>query len=439
MTTDAIATGAVGPPPSDLEPLWGHPLVGRLARAGRRLRQADQDHPWVSDTAVVVAVFLLFCLPDLVHVDGPRDLRFKIAHLPPAGTLAFQAGLVLPLWWRRRAPSAAFAVVAAVFLAQWIMAVWVRADAALLIALYSLTLHGRLRHLPWACAAMVGALGLVAVRVSAGAFLGDALVFLVCAATAPVALGLALRIRRAHVEALRERAVRLEIERDQRSELAAATERARVAREMHDIIGHNLSVIIGLADGGAYATERSPQRGKEALELIAGTGRQALGEMRRMLGVLRDRGDGPEYSPQPGAADLGGLCERVRAAGPQVTYRTSGDLEALDRGTQLTVYRIVQEALTNTLKHAGPQTSARLQVAVEPATVRIRVQDTGRPGGGAARPLPAEGHGLAGMRERAALYDGTVTAGPHAGDGWTVEALLNLVPLPAPGPEGRAS
>ncbi|WUN35936.1 histidine kinase [Kitasatospora sp. NBC_00315] len=445
MTTDET-TGAPASSrtqPAGLEPLWGHPLVAWLARAGRLLRRLDQDHPWALDTAVVAVVFLMFCVPDLVHGEGPHDLRLKITRLPPAGTLLLQAGLVLPLWWRRRAPSAAFAVIATVFVTQWIMMVWLRADVALLIALYSLTLHGRLRHLPWACAVMAGVLGFAAVQISAGPFLGDAMFFLFCAATAPVALGLALRIRRAHVAALHERAVRLEIERDQRSELAAAAERARVAREMHDIVGHNLSVIIGLADGGAYATELSPQRGKEALELIAGTGRQALGEMRRMLGVLRDHQEGPEYSPQPGVADLDGLCERVRAAGPRVTYRTSGDLEALDRGAQLTVYRIVQEALTNTLKHAGPHTCARLHVAVDPAAVRIQVQDTGPAAGAgpgpAGRPPGEEGHGLAGMRERAALYDGTVTAGPRPGEGWTVEALLNLAPLPALSPEGLSS
>ncbi len=223
--------------------------------------------------------------------------------------------------------------------------------------------------------------------------------------------------------------MRLEIERDQRTELAAAAERARVAREMHDIIGHNLSVIIGLADGGAYAAEVSPQRSKEALQLIAGTGRQALGEMRRMLGVLREDRDGPEFSPQPGVADLDALCERIRAAGPEVLYRSIGDPESLDPAAQLTVYRIAQEALTNSLKHAGTRTSVQLRLEVADVLVRIRVQDSGPPEGAPAAPAPNEdGHGLAGMRERAALFDGTVTAGPRAGGGWTVETLLNLTP-----------
>ncbi|WP_406210772.1 sensor histidine kinase [Kitasatospora sp. NBC_01560] len=416
--------------------MWAHPVVVRLTRAGQRLRGLDQRHPWLLDTAVVAVVLLLFCVPDLVHDAGPRE-RIRIAHLSTAATLVWQLALVLPLWWRRRAPSATFAVIAAVFMAQWAGMVWLRADVALLIALYSLALHGRLRHLPWACAVMAAALGVAAVRLSSAVFFGDALFFLASAATASVALGLVLRIRRAHVAALRERAVRLEIERDQRTELAAATERARVAREMHDIIGHNLSVIIGLADGGAYAAELNPGRAKEALQLIAGTGRQALGEMRRMLGVLREQRQGPELSPQPGVADLDELCERVRAAGPQVRYRTAGDVELLDPAAQLTVYRIVQEALTNSLKHAGTRTRAELRIAVEGDTVLIRVQDNGPPDGPSAAPPNEEGHGLAGMRERAALYGGTVAAGPAPGGGWTVEALLSLTPPTDPG--GSAS
>ncbi|MER6786054.1 sensor histidine kinase [Streptomyces sp. NPDC000658] len=411
------------------------PLVARLSRVGRRLRQADRAHPWALDTAVVIVVFLMFCLPDLLHGgaddgDGPR--RFRLAFTEPsvAAMLALQAGLVVPLLWRRRAPVAAFGVIAAVFVLQWSLGVALRADIALFIALYSLALHGRLRQLPWACAAMAGAMALVAVRASPAVSVWDALFFLLSTATAALALGLVVRIRRAQLAGLRERAARLETERDQRSRLATATERTRVAREMHDIVGHNLSVIITLADAGAYAADVAPERGKEALRLIGDTGRQALGELRRVLGVLREAADGspggPELSPQPGIADLDALCATVRAAGPEVVYRTSGDVEALDGGVQLTVYRIVQEALTNTMKHAADGARVHLAVAVAGARLSIRVQDTGP----AARPGPPneEGHGLVGMRERAALYGGTVSAGPTNGGGWSVEAVLDLTP-----------
>ncbi|MHC3469481.1 sensor histidine kinase [Streptomyces sp. 7R007] len=423
MTTSAGEFGGMGP------------LVARIARGGQRLRQADRARPWVLDTAVVVLVFLLFCLPDLVHHgagdgDGPRRVRVAFTTLPTAAKLLVQTGLVLPLLWRRRRPMAAFAVIAAVFVVQWSLGAALRADVALFIALYSLTLHGRLRRLPWACAVMVGAVVLVAVRVSAAVSVWDALFFLLSTATAALALGMMVRIRRAQLAGLRERAARLEIERDQRSRLAAATERARVAREMHDIVGHNLSVMITLADAGLYATDTAPERGKEALRLIGDTGRTALSELRRVLGVLREASDAPatglELSPQPGVADIEALCDGVRTAGLEVVYRTVGDVDALDGGMQLAVYRIVQEALTNTLKHAGAGTRATLSLIVEDTRLVIRVRDNGPAGG--RGPGHEEGHGLVGMRERAALFGGDVSAGPARGGGWSVEATLGRTP-----------
>ncbi|MFC8678561.1 histidine kinase [Streptomyces griseorubiginosus] len=412
------------------------PLVARLSRCGQRLRQADRARPWVLDTLVVAVVFLMFCLPDLLRGgaddgDGPPRFLLAFTELPVAGMLALQAGLVLPLLWRRRRPMVAFGVIAAVFALQWSLGVALRADVALFVALYSMALHGRLRQLPWAGAVMAGAVLLVALRVSSAVSVWDALFFLSSTATAALTLGLMIRIRRAQLAGLRERAARLEIERDQRSRLATATERTRVAREMHDIVGHNLAVIITLADAGAYATDIAPERGKEALRLIGDTGRQALGELRRVLGVLRETGDraadGPELSPQPGIADIGALCATVRAAGLEVVYRTSGDVETLNDGVQLTVYRIVQEALTNTMKHAADDARVHLAVVLTGTRLSIRVKDTGP----AVTPSGApneEGHGLVGMRERAALYGGTVTAGPTAGGGWRVEAVLDLTP-----------
>jgi len=415
-------------------PLLGHPLLTRVTRIGRRLRRADRDHPWLLDTAVVAVVVLLFGVPEFAHPDGGRvgdGPPITFAELPVAATLALQAGLLLPLLWRRRAPYAAFAVISAVFLLQWALGAFLRADVAVLLALYSVTLHGRIRYLPWACAAAAGLLISVLVRVSAAVSVWGALFFLVSAATAAVALGFAVRIRRAQLANLRERAARLEIERDQRSKLATATERARVAREMHDIIGHNLSVIITLADGGAYAAEVTPERSREALRLVGESGRQALGELRRMLGVLREQAAAPELHPQPCIADIEALCGRIGAAGPEVVYRSGGELESLDRGVQLMAYRIVQEALTNTLKHAGPGTRIRVALAVEGTQLRIGVEDTGRPeGAGPPEPSGGEGQGLAGMKERAALYGGSVTAGPAPGGGWTVRAVLDITPHP---------
>ncbi|MBC9723902.1 sensor histidine kinase [Streptomyces sp. TRM68367] len=430
------------------DPLWGHPQVAWLVCAGRRLRRADRERPWVLDVVLVLVALLAFGLLDLLP-DREHVAIVRTADLPLYGVGALQLGLTLPLLWRRKAPSAVFAAVLAVFLLQWSLNVSLHSDIALFIALYSLARHGRLQHLGFGCGAMLAALLLAAVRVPVPISPLIALFFLCSAATAAVALGLGIRLGWAYLVALQDRAARLEVERDQRSKLAAAAERARVAREMHDIVGHNLSVIIGLADGGARAADVAPARSKQALQLIAGTSRQALGELRRMLAVLREERDeegeggedaagAAELSPQPGVADLDVLCERVRAAGPEVVYRTVGEPDALDPGVQLTVYRIVQESLTNTLKHAGTDTRAQLTVSTEGAEVHVRVEDTGPPGG-PLRPahhpptgLDEQAHGIAGMRERAALYGGTVTAGPRPGGGWSVDAVLPLSPVPVP-------
>jgi signal transduction histidine kinase len=419
--------------PHAADPLWKHPLVVRFGRLGQRLRRADRNRPWVLDTAVMLLVLLVACVPDLVHGGDRREVANAFARLPLPEIVALQIGLVLPLILRRRAPFVAFVAVAAVFVVQWSQAAFLRADVALLIALYSLTLHGRLRQLLMASAITVGAMTLAAVQLSALVSVAEAVFVLVTAATAAIALGLVIRIRRSQLAGLREHAARLEIERDQRSRLAAASERTRVAREMHDIVGHNLSVMITLADGGAYAAGVTPDRGAQALELIAETGRQAMSELRRALGALREHSDAdaPQLSPQPGIADIDALCGRIRAAGPSVVYRTSGDVEALDRGVQLAAYRIVQEALTNSLKHAGPDTDAHVSLDVADHHLAIHIQDTGPRTFGPAEPPTEDGHGLIGMTERAALYGGTITAGPRPGGGWIVQTELELTPLGA--------
>ncbi|WP_326999882.1 sensor histidine kinase [Dactylosporangium sp. NBC_01737] len=399
----------------------GHPWAAQVLRLTHRVRQWDLRHRWVLDAGGVLLIFLMFGAPDIGdHQDGDGPpIAWTDRSLPEM--LLLQATLLLPLYWRRRAPFVAFHAVIAVFIVQWAAGIMFRADVAVLVALYNLVLHGSLRRLPRAAPALIAAYVVVVVRLSGTIGVWDAMFGLAVFGTAAIALGLAVRLRRAQLAALRDRAVQLEIERDQRSRLAAATERTRVAREMHDIVGHSLSVIVTLADGGAYAADTAPARSKEALQLIGDTGRRSLAELRRMLGVLREQTDEPDLSPQPGLADLDPLCQRVRAAGPQVEYHSSGDLDALDAGVQLAAYRIVQEALTNTLKHAGPRTRVHLALRIDGTRLRIAVRDNGLP----ARP-GAPGHGLIGMRERAAMYDGTVTAGPAPGGGWSVEADLSL-------------
>ena len=198
---------------------------------------------------------------------------------------------------------------------------------------------------------------------------------------------------------------------------------------MHDIIAHNLSVIVGLADGGLYASASSPARSGQALGEIAGTGREALGELRRLLGVLRENGSrAADLAPQPGLTDLETLLDRVRAAGLPVRCTVHGDAGGLSEGRQLTVYRIVQEALTNTLKHGGPAATAEVMLDYTGGAVDVQITDTGLgavtgfSAGSAGQ--GAGGQGLHGMRERAAVYDGTLDAGPSARGGWLVRAHL---------------
>jgi signal transduction histidine kinase len=236
-------------------------------------------------------------------------------------------------------------------------------------------------------------------------------------------LGTSVRQRRALLASLEDRAARLELERDQQGLLAAAAERARIAREMHDIVAHNLTVMIALADGAVFAAARAPEKATTAMETVSETGRQALGEMRRLLGVLREDDGGSELVPQPGVPQIDQLVEQVRAAGLPVTLEVAGDGRTLPPGAQLTVFRLVQEALTNCLKHAGASAVAGVKLRYAADAVDVEVTDNG-----ASRPRTAApgGRGLDGMRERAAVYAGTVEAGPRLGGGWRVHARLRL-------------
>ncbi|MFJ8113691.1 sensor histidine kinase [Streptomyces sp. NPDC096132] len=440
---DTAQGAALTPPGFDTD--WTHPVLGRMWRGKQDRQRLDRRHPWLLDTAVVLVVVLI-SLPDLLagSSHGPFGEAVHQGRVPSGVMVLFAAGLVVPLWWRRRAPAVTFFVIALVSLVQWSFGVWQQAGISTLVALYSLALHGSLRALGWAAAVTVAETTVaVCVLVDVGNPLRG-LFFLLGTATAAVAVGLTLRIRRMYLEALEDRARRLEIEQEQRVRLTAAAERSRVAREMHDIVGHNLSVMVGVADGAAILAANRGEQSAEALRILGDTGRQAMSELRRVLGVLREeRDDVRMLGPQPGIGDLDPLLSRVRAAGVGVTYRTVGDLDSLGSGVQLTVYRVVQEALTNTLKHAGSGSSAEVAVTVDAGEVRIRVTDTGVPPGAAPRARPGTdgdgpGHGLVGIRQRAAMYGGTAVLGPRdTGHGWLVDVVLDVPSPPAPPAPGE--
>jgi signal transduction histidine kinase len=253
-----------------------------------------------------------------------------------------------------------------------------------------------------------------------------------------------VRWRRGYYQALEEKAARLERERDAQAQVAAAAERARIAREIHDVVAHNVSVMVVQADGAAFALDASPQRAADALAAISATGRRALAEMRSLLGVLRDQagrdGDlaaGPELAPQPGIDELSELLGQARAAGLPVSLTVSGVPRPVPQGEALAVYRVVQESLTNVRKHAGPGVTATVSLGYAEEGLVIRVTDDGRgavisdSGLTDSGVTDGGGHGLAGMRERIELYGGSVRTGSRPGGGYEVVARLPLALEPA--------
>ena len=233
---------------------------------------------------------------------------------------------------------------------------------------------------------------------------------------------LTVRLRRT---TQRNRELQAQLERDREAEraLAAAQERARIAREMHDVVAHTLSVVVAQADGGRFAARTDPDAAARTLQTIADVSRSALAEMRSLLGVLRDADGDAELGPQPSIDDIPALVAQAREAGVEVGLVTTGTPRPLPIGAGLAVHRIVQEGLTNVRTHAGPQARAFVQLAWEADALVATISDDGR---GAAASNDGNGHGLLGMHERAAMFGGTLTAGPKAGGGYVVRARLPI-------------
>jgi signal transduction histidine kinase len=350
--------------------------------------------------------------------------------------IAVAAGLAAPVIFRRGNPIAAY--VTAVVFGGFQVLLGIRptaTDVAILILLYTLAAYCSRRVSVWGLAVCLVGSALAILRwlnYTVPDVLGRAaIVAVLFAAPALLAwvLGDSMRYRRAYYATLEERAARLERERDAQARIAAVAERARIARELHDVIAHNVSVMVVQADGASYALASDPVRAKEALAAISATGRQALAEMRRLLGVLRREEDvaTQQRAPQPGVGELGELLDQARLAGLPVSFTVEGTPQPLPGGTALAAYRIVQESLTNTRKHAGPVASASVVLRYSPDALVLTISDDGR---GAAAPDGA-GHGLTGMRERVAVYGGSVAAGPRPGGGFEVVATLPLTSVRA--------
>lgn len=397
------------------------PLTEHAQRLTHRVRAFDRRRPLLWDLPFT-GFWVTAALIDYAG-GGWRNNAHQL-DVPGWLLLTLSLGLSVPLLWRRAHPGAALAAMTPFALANSWTGAALQAALLQLVLVYHLALRRPLRDLWWATALVIGPVLLSAFRHGEGTWdqqIGSHLMSI----TVAVLIGVTVRTRRDYTEALEDRARRLETERDQQAQLATAAERARIAREMHDIIGHNLSVITGLADGGRYAAAKSPERAAQALDAIATTSRQALTELRRLLDVLREEErQQADLTPQPGLTDLDPLLDGVRSAGLPVSTTTHGS-PSLPPGRQLTVYRVIQEALTNTLKHGGPDATARIELSYEEkAAVTVTITDTGT--GSATDRTTRSGRGLPGMRERTALYGGTLEAGPrpHPEQGWRVRLRL---------------
>jgi signal transduction histidine kinase len=410
-------------------------------RVWQWLRAFDRRYSILVDLVLAAGLFVL-CSGWLIERTAPRP------------SLWWVAALIFPLVFRRRAPMTVFLVIAAVAFVQWLVAVPALADVALLVALYTVALESDWRVVTAAVVILEAGVVMATSRWEPTNNTVESFVFLTGLVFTALLAGVVVRALRSQLDWLAERAARLEIERDQQATLAAVTERARIAREMHDVVSHNIQVMVTLADAASLAQANDPERAAEAVHEVSSTGRQALTDMRRMLGVLRDErapsgsdittATAPGASgganglhslaPQPGLGELNALVDRVRGTGLDVALQRAGTPFEVSNAAGLTVYRVVQEALTNALKHAEDATVVEVELAFADPDVAVRVTDDGR-SRVAVPPAPAAasgGHGLAGMAERATAFGGTLQAGPLPSGGWEIVAVLRDCKAPGP-------
>jgi signal transduction histidine kinase len=333
------------------------------------------------------------------------------------------AALTVPLAWRRRTPLAVAAIIAAAIVVDDVVAGWngsvISFDSSIIAAYSSGAYAVRWRAFPaviaLAVANLVDAIG------APGNRAGDVALGLVVFSLVPWLAGQAMRRERSRSARLEDLAAQLAIEREQRARDAVAAERGRIARELHDIVAHAISVIAVQANAASKLLDHDPVRAREPLETIRHTARAALSEMRRLVGLLRVTDDGAPLGPQPGLADLERLIDDTERSGLPVTLELEGDARPLPPTLALAAYRIVQEGLTNTRKHAGPA-HAHVRILYEPDTLSVEVDDDGREAAAGAE----GGHGLVGIRERVALLGGELDCGPRAGGGFRIRARLPL-------------
>jgi signal transduction histidine kinase len=381
------------------------------------VRDAIRRHPWWSDSLLALALTVI----SVGSVVGSRT-RYGFA-IP---VLAAVAALftTVPISLRRYRPLGVLAVTVSAETLLLIFSNDSPVPVGVIVALYTVAAYCE-RRVSIRAAAWVAVPITVGEIVNNGPHVGRVIPELAVIAIAWV-IGDNLRTRRAYLSALKERAARLEREREEKADRAVIEERARIARELHDVIAHNVSVMVVQAAAGEEVFDEDPERARESLSAVASTGRAALTELRRLLGVIRaddDPGQEPAFAPQPGIEYVGELVRQVNDAGLPVELSVIGEPRALPEGVALCAYRIVQEALTNTLKHAEAS-GARVNVRYAADALELQVVDDGR--GGSQVNGEAGGHGLIGMRERVALFGGELTTSGRAGRGYEVRARLPI-------------
>jgi signal transduction histidine kinase len=390
----------------------GRPVSGRLlSRLGTLPETVVVAMRALEDLALALAVFVV-----TADQGGGGVEEFGVFGGPsePAQTL-IAVGAALPVLLRRRTLYPLLVVGAAVWAA-------VGAPWGLMVGAYTLSARSRR---PYWYGAFVGALAvLVLVRFLVGtdAAVRYAVLLTVLVAGTPVLLGLWVGARRALLAALRERAERLEREHQVMAEQAKAQERARIAREMHDVVAHRVSLMV-LHAGALESTLADPAAARQA-GTIRQTGREALTELRQVLSVLREQDQAGALEPQPTLADLDGMVRRSRDAGMRVEVVVDGDRRSLPATVERTSYRLVQEALTNAHKHAGGA-ATEVRLCYRPDRLEVSVRNARPPDGRVPRPvLPGGGHGLVGLRERVELLGGSFHAGPRLDGGYELRASM---------------
>jgi len=412
-------------------------LMRRVIDAVKGARSIVQRHPLAVDTAIalVLALAALVSLSATYSQLPPNDPSFS--HGFTVAVVASMLAITLPLAWRRRFPFTVGVVVVAAFLVGRIVVHVPEANITLLalwLMFYSVAVYGNRRfRTPFLALCYIA---IVAELTHELFFPGPAaatavgrsfdLLYNVVVLSLPWMLGAAIWSLRDRQRALSAQAVELQREREENARQAVFAERVRIARELHDVVAHHVSVMGVQAAGARRVMDRDPERAAEALSSIEHSSRRAVAELHRLLGFLRRAGDTDELAPQPSLAQIGELIAEASEADLDVCLTIRGDARPLSTTLEVSAYRIIQEALTNVRKHSQAST-AHVGLLYRPTELEVEILDDG-PASQADGAGGLSGHGLIGMRERAVLHGGHLCADPRPGGGFAVHAVFPVIP-----------